>query len=1025
MLGDVIDDGDRLPQGKHQTPRQWRLFAADFGLDGTDGLLNYPVFETWGNHDGPPEGREKFGFSFQAQLKQRNLARQRKGWLNDLSTNSLFYSWQWDDVHFVMMGIYPADGQNPQLKRYSAAWHDPQGSLAFLKENLARCVGASGRPVVLLSHCGFDTDWWHPDDWKAFYEAVRPYKVVLFLYGHTGTGLRTWAPTNGDPPLQCVNTGQTEKGFFVVNLGSDRLRLAYRIKDWREEKSPDRKVAIRWDGAWEWKYPLQKQLPPAAAVSAPGAGTPAPTGASTPAPAPNQTPDFTGLRGANYVPSYARNDVQLWMDYDAAVINRELGYAKKLGLNSVRVFLQFAVYERDPKLFRDRFEDFLRLCGRQGIQMMPVLFDSCFGEFPDLEKYRDRDWMACPGQNRLGTNEWPKLEEYVRDIVGTHKDDQRIVMWDVMNEPTCTSFYKADSDKRLIHEFLLHFLDYVKAQQPSQPRTVGLMSSSELPLVQERVDVLGFHNYTRELREDIRRVREMGRKLGKPVILNEVVMRPQQPFDLAMPILREEKIGWVFWELMLGKTQFSRGVNPIQGIVYPDGTCRDAREIAAVMSSSLEAARELFPERPPPVVEEDRMTFRGFWTRWTGDGPQKGRLFYSTRTNDTATFPFTGPSVTLVHKVGPDCGIVRVLLDGQPAARPEVDTFSPAVEWNHRTVLAADLPEGRHTVVLQPTGHKNPQSSNCYVQIVACESISSLPGLRRLMDTPLRDTSICRSPDGTWYLTGTVEPFWAYNEGIKLWKSRDLTNWTSLGFVWKYGASPWHKPYLDVKKPLWAPEVHYLKGTFWLTYSLPGWDGTGKTSGCGLLKSASGKPEGPYEDVQPGERLGDEIDASLFQDDDGAVYFLWHSGKIARMKPDMSGLAEPYRWLRTTTTDPDPQHHSGLCAGIFGKDSFDHVGYEGMFLFKANGLYHLCCSENFHGRYSCTISTSTNLYGPYGARYEAIPHGGHNMFLKDEKGQWWSSYFGSDGGAPWQERAGVLPFEFDPQGRVRPQSPPL
>lgn len=49
----------------------------------------------------------------------------------------------------------------------------------------------------------------------------------------------------------------------------------------------------------------------------------------------------------------------------------------------------------------------------------------------------------------------------------------------------------------------------------------------------------------------------------------------------------------------------------------------------------------------------------------------------------------------------------------------------------------------------------------------------------------------------------------------------------------------------------------------------------------------------------------------------------------------MSGLAEPYRWLRTTTPDPDPRHHSGLCEGIFGKDSFDHAEYEGMFLFKA------------------------------------------------------------------------------------------
>ncbi len=302
----------------------------------------------------------------------------------------------------------------------------------------------------------------------------------------------------------------------------------------------------------------------------------------------------------------------------------------------------------------------------------------------------------------------------------------------------------------------------------------------------------------------------------------------------------------------------------------------------------------------------------------------------------------------------------------------------------------------------------------------SAQSANTLPGLRLLMDTPLRDTSICLGPDGTYYLTGTVEPFWADNQGIKLWKSPDLTNWTALGFVWKYGASPWHQKYLEAKKPLWAPEVHYLKGTFWLTYSMPGWDGTAKTSGCGLLKSATGKPEGPYEDVQPGERLGDEIDASLFQDDDGQVYFLWHSGKIARMKPDLSGLAEPYHWLRTSTTDPDPKHHSSLCEKIFGPHSFDHVGYEGMYLFKANGRYYLCCSENFDGRYSCAIATATNIYGPYGPRYEAIPHGGHNVFFQDTRGAWWSTYFGSDDSAPWRERPGILPIHFDQNGVVHP-----
>jgi hypothetical protein len=96
------------------------------------------------------------------------------------------------------------------------------------------------------------------------------------------------------------------------------------------------------------------------------------------------------------------------------------------------------------------------------------------------------------------------------------------------------------------------------------------------------------------------------------------------------------------------------------------------------------------------------------------------------------------------------------------------------------------------------------------------------------------------------------------------------------------------------------------------------------------------------------------------------------------------------------------------------------VGYEGMFLFKAQGLYHLCCGENFEGRYSCAVATSTNLFGPYGARYEALPHAGHNMFFKDDRGQWWSTYFGSDEHAPWQERAGVLPVGWDPNGRLGP-----
>jgi len=259
ILGDVIDDGDRIFQGKHQTPRQWLLFQADFGLDGTDGLLDYPVFETWGNHDGPPIGKDRHGFSFQSQLKARNLLRQEKGLLTGLSSNGLHYSWDWNDVHFVQLGIYPADKQHAEI-RYNSVWHDPQNALTFLKEDLAKHVGSSGRSVVLMSHCGIDADWWHEEDKKAFYESVRGYNVILYLYGHSGTGFRQWSPSGEGEILNCVNTGQTENGFFVIQITGDRIRLVYRVKHWIHTETLDGKPVRTWDGEWEWKHIVEIKI---------------------------------------------------------------------------------------------------------------------------------------------------------------------------------------------------------------------------------------------------------------------------------------------------------------------------------------------------------------------------------------------------------------------------------------------------------------------------------------------------------------------------------------------------------------------------------------------------------------------------------------------------------------------------------------------------------------------------------------------------------------------------------------------
>ncbi len=284
-----------------------------------------------------------------------------------------------------------------------------------------------------------------------------------------------------------------------------------------------------------------------------------------------------------------------------------------------------------------------------------------------------------------------------------------------------------------------------------------------------------------------------------------------------------------------------------------------------------------------------------------------------------------------------------------------------------------------------------------------------LPPIKPILDQQMRDPAICLAPDGTYYLTGTT---WqgddkATNKGIRLWKSQDLTNWQDMGYVWTFekNAHGWEKKYRGGRRAVIAPEIHYIKGTFWIAFSLNTYNG------CGLLKSTSGRPEGPYVSIDGGTRdgLSGEMHASLFEDDDGAVYWIFQNGRIARLKDDMSGLAEGLRILR-------PADRRTL-------------GNEAAFLFKRNGKYYFVCSDynkNDDGLtdYNCWMAIADNIYGPYSESWFAIQHGGGNMIFKAKDGQWYSTYTGHDRGAPLIERPALIPVKFDEQGRIWPKFPP-
>ncbi len=290
------------------------------------------------------------------------------------------------------------------------------------------------------------------------------------------------------------------------------------------------------------------------------------------------------------------------------------------------------------------------------------------------------------------------------------------------------------------------------------------------------------------------------------------------------------------------------------------------------------------------------------------------------------------------------------------------------------------------------------------VLAAANEGAAAPPQFQPLFDYPLRDTCVCLAPDGTYYLTGTTgyPTWWQTNDGIRLWQSKDLKTWKPLGLAWSFAKdATWQhgKAGSDGKqlRAIWAPEIHYFKNTFWIAYCV-------NYGGTGILRSTSGKAEGPYQDVKPDGPLTGEIDASLFADDDGRVYFVYQNGKIARLTDDMRGLAEPPRLLKPTGAK--------------------QVGFEGAFLTKINGRYHLLCAEFNKGEkdptYDCMAATADSIYGPYRQRYLVIRHGGHNMLFSDAQGRWWSTFFGSDGTAPFRERPAILPIAVGADGRLHP-----
>lgn len=271
--------------------------------------------------------------------------------------------------------------------------------------------------------------------------------------------------------------------------------------------------------------------------------------------------DWGWLRGANFIPSTAINQLEMWQKetFDPKTIDRELGFAQEIGLNSMRVYLHHLAWKIDPEGFKNRMNEYLDIASKRNISTLFVFFDDCWvptykeGSQPEPKTgTHNSGWLQDPGELLHDQPELMEtLEEYVKDVLTTFADDQRIVLWDLYNEPG-NSHHNEKSMPLLEKAF-----EWGREVNPSQPLSAGVWNWNLKEMSDFQIknsDVITYHNYGDY--DDHKKMIDSLRTLTrKPLLCTEYMARTRNSlFKTIMPLLKDENIGAYNWGLVAGKT---------------------------------------------------------------------------------------------------------------------------------------------------------------------------------------------------------------------------------------------------------------------------------------------------------------------------------------------------------------------------------------------------------------------------------------------------------------------------------------
>lgn len=282
------------------------------------------------------------------------------------------------------------------------------------------------------------------------------------------------------------------------------------------------------------------------------------------------------LVGANYIPADAINQLEMWQaaTFDPQEIDKELGWAEAAGMNTMRVFLHDLLWQQDPAGFQSRINIFLQIAAKHHIKPLFVLFDSCWEpnpqlgpQHPPIPGVHNSGWVQSPGLTALkDASQEPRLKAYVQGVIGAFAKDERILGWDIWNEPDNNNggrFGEPKDKSTYVARLLPKAFAWAREMHPIQPLTSGVWTGnwsdpsqeSEITRIQlANSDIITFHNYgwPEEFEARVHSLQSRQR----PIICTEYMARGAgSTFDGVLPLAKRLHVGAINWGLVAGKTQ--------------------------------------------------------------------------------------------------------------------------------------------------------------------------------------------------------------------------------------------------------------------------------------------------------------------------------------------------------------------------------------------------------------------------------------------------------------------------------------